>query len=257
MAEGTATAAPLTDDCERCGFRASDYRPRDLRTSPDWLSAMAAQMIEPVDPQVLGTEPLRDALEMLRSTVSGIDPDAPDPGAVHLGIHLLRDLGRLLHEAGAGAPSQQGSVLQLNASDGGVPKSPVSAADIGRRGLLGDRQDNRKHHGRPFQALCLWSGEVIDALAAEGHPIGPGAAGENVTVSGIDWTTIRPGVRLLVGDVLCEVSAWATPCRKNDQWFTGRSDRIDHDLHPGWSRAYAWVLEPGSVTTGDPVIIEP
>lgn len=192
-----------------------------------------------------------------RATIATIDADAPDPALVHAAIHGLRDLGRRLHEAGAGAPSQQGSVAQLNTSNGGVPKEPVLAADVGRRGLLGDRQANRKHHGRPFQALCLWSSEVIDALVAEGHPVHPGAAGENVTVQGIDWSTLRPGVRLLVGQVSCEISAWATPCRKNDQWFTGRSDRIDHELHPGWSRAYAWVLEPGTITTGDPVIVEP
>ena len=98
---------------------------------------------------------------------------------------------------------------------------------------------------------------MIDALAAEGHPIVAGAAGENLTLTGIDWSTLRPGVQLLIGQVLCETSAWAVPCRKNDQWFTGRSDRIDHDRHPGWSRIYAWVVEPGTVTTGDPVVVEP
>ncbi len=149
------------------------------------------------------------------------------------------------------------SVAQISTSDGGVPKGAVPSADVGRRGLLGDRQADRTHHGRPFQALCVWSSEVIAVLAAEGHPIRAGAAGENITVSGIEWPTLRPGVRLLIGQSLCEISAWAEPCRKNDQWFTGRSDRIDHRLHPGWSRAYAWVLEPGTVATGDPVIVEP
>ena len=255
--DGTATAEPLTDDCERCGFSSADYEPRDLATSPKWLGAMADQTVEGVDPDILGTDPIARLRTDLRTTIGSIDADDVDPRTVHAAIHLLRDLGRFLHEAGAGAPSQQGAVAQISASDGGVPKSAVAVADVSRRGLVGDRQTNRKHHGRPFQALCLWSSEVIDALAGEGHPIRAGAAGENITVTGIDWSTIRPGVRLLVGDVLCEISAWAVPCRKNDQWFTGRSDRIDHDLHPGWSRAYAWVLEPGTVSTGDPVLVEP
>ncbi len=246
----------VSELCDRCGFVTADYSARDLATAPDWLGAMADQMLEPVPAAVLG-DPAGADVGTLRATIASIYRDAPDPVVIHDAIHRLRDLGRSLHEAGAGAPSQEGTVTQLSASNGGVPKIPVLVADVDPRGLLGDRQDNRKHHGRPFQALCLWSAEVIDALAAEGHPVRSGATGENVTVGGIDWSALRPGVRLLVGQVSCEISAWATPCRKNDRWFTGRSDRIDHALHPGWSRAYAWVLEPGTITTGDPVLVEP
>jgi MOSC domain-containing protein YiiM len=178
--------------------------------------------------------------------------------ALHAGVHHLRDAGRTLHLLGAGAPAQSGSVAQINRSDGGVPKLPVDEAEIGERGVLGDRQAARKHHGRPLQALCLWSAEVIDDLRAEGHPIFPGAAGENLTLAGLDWATIRPGTRLLVGEVLAEVSAYAVPCKKNAQWFVGRDfGRMHHDRYPGTSRVYAWVLEPGRVRAGDPAIVEP
>ena len=177
---------------------------------------------------------------------------------VHDVSHHLMDIGRGLHLLGAGAPTQEGRVAQLNVSDGGVPKKPIKVAEVGDRGLVGDRQAERRHHGRPLQALCLWSSDVIDALRAEGHPIDPGAAGENITVSGIDWSTIRPGTQLLVGDVLAEISAWATPCKKNAQWFADRDfNRMSHDRHPGWSRAYAWVREPGTIRQGDLVIVEP
>ena len=177
---------------------------------------------------------------------------------VHDVSHHLMDIGRGLHLLGAGAPTQEGTVAQVSASDGGVPKRPVTVAEVGDRGVVGDRQADRKHHGRPLQALCLWSLDVIEALQAEGHPIEPGAAGENLTLSGIDWSTLRPGTQLLIGDVLAEVSAWATPCAKNAQWFVGGDfKRMDHEGHPGWSRAYAWVREPGTVRPGDPVIVEP
>jgi MOSC domain-containing protein YiiM len=172
--------------------------------------------------------------------------------------HHLMDIGRGLHLLGAGAPTQEGRVAQLNVSNGGVPKRPVEAAEVGDRGLVGDRQAERQHHGRPLQALCIWSADVIDALRAEGHPIEPGAAGENVTVSGIDWSSIRPGTQLLIGDVLAEISAWSTPCKKNAQWFSDRDfNRIEHGRHPGWSRAYAWVREPGTIRQGDAVVVEP
>lgn len=178
--------------------------------------------------------------------------------AVHDATHHLSDVGRGIHLLGAGAPTQEGRVSQLNVSDGGVPKRPVEVAEVGDRGLVGDRQAARQHHGRPLQALCLWSSDVIDALRAEGHPIESGLAGENVTISGIEWASIKPGTQLLVGDVLAEISAWSTPCVKNAPWFLERDfNRMNHDRHPGWSRAYAWVREPGTIHQGDRVIVEP
>lgn len=178
--------------------------------------------------------------------------------ALHDVTHHLMDVGRGLQRLGAGAPRQQGVVAQVNVSDGGVPKMAVAEAQVTARGLVGDRQRARQHHGRPWQALCLWSLEVVEALAAEGHPIAPGAAGENLTLAGIDWATLRPGTRLQIGAVLAEVSAWTQPCTKNARWFADRDfRRIDHDRHPGWSRAYAWVRTPGVVRTGEPVVVEP
>jgi MOSC domain-containing protein YiiM len=178
--------------------------------------------------------------------------------AVHDGTHHLSDAGRGIHLLGAGAPTQEGVVAQLNVSDGGVPKKTVEVAEVGDRGLVGDRQADRHHHGRPLQALCLWSLEVIESLRAEGHPIEAGLAGENVTLTGIDWSTVQPGTQLLIGDVLAEVSAWATPCAKNAPWFADRDfRRMDHERHPGWSRAYAWVREPGTIRQGDRVVVEP
>jgi MOSC domain-containing protein YiiM len=65
-------------------------------------------------------------------------------------------------------------------------------------------------------------------------------------------------VRVRIGDTLLETSAYATPCAKNAQWFADREfRRMDHDRHPGWSRVYAWVLEPGTIRPGDEVIVEP
>jgi MOSC domain-containing protein YiiM len=243
--------------CDRCAFAPDDYTAHDLATARRWLGSMADEAVQGVDLDVLATGLQVATLQRLHARIGAIDPDQPDPEDVHECIHLLHDLGRQLHAAGGGVPSHRGTVAQISRSDGGVPKTAVDVAEVGLRGLLGDRQATRKHHGRPFQALCLWSADVIDELRAEGHPILPGAAGENLTVAGLDWASLRGGTRLLVGDVLCEISGWATPCRKIDQWFTGRSDRIDHERHPGWSRAYAWVLEPGTVRVGDAVLVEP
>lgn len=177
---------------------------------------------------------------------------------IHDGLHHLGDIGRIRHWLGRGASTATGVVSGLFRSDGGVPKTPVEQAEVGPEGLAGDRQADRKHHGRPVQAICLWSGDVIDSLKADGHPIRPGAAGENITVSGVAWDQLRPGTRLDIGPVSLLVSAHAIPCAKNAQWFSDRDfKRILHERNPGLSRLYAIPLNRGEVTVGDPVIVEP
>ena len=95
-------------------------------------------------------------------------------------------------------------------------------------------------------------------MRAEGHPIHPGAAGENLTLSGIDWTSIRPNTRILFGAVVLETSLPALPCKHNAQWFSdGDFMRMHHERHPGETRWYATVIEAGSVATGDTVTVEP
>lgn len=176
--------------------------------------------------------------------------------AVHDLWHHLHDIASIRRALGDAVMPQTGAVDQINVSGGCVPKTPVAEAVIGRRGLAGDSQSARVHHGRPWQALCLWSTEVIAELAEAGHPIGPGAAGENLTLSGLDWTAVRPGAVLEIGEARARVSAYAVPCTKNAQWFSdGDFNRILHDRNPGWSRLYASVLTPGRVRTGDTVRI--
>jgi len=162
-----------------------------------------------------------------------------------------------LRAAGAFGPSQQGTVAGLFTSHGGVPKHPQPAIEIGYGGVEGDEQNDRDHHGRPWQAVCLWSTEVIDAFKADGHPLGPGLAGENITTTGISWDRIVPGVHLEAGTALLEVSAYAVPCRKNAAWFTDGHFGLMHHRHGFVSRAYATVLRPGHVATGDPITLEP
>ena len=157
------------------------------------------------------------------------------------------------------APSRgaTGTVVSLNSSPGGVPKRPVVAARIAADGMEGDRQRNLKYHGGPDRALCLYSADRIEALRAEGHPIAPGTAGENVTIAGLDWWRVVPGVRLRLGEVVVEATSYADPCRTiRGSFVGGRSGRIGQKKWPGWSRVYARVIEEGVVRVGDRVEVE-
>jgi MOSC domain-containing protein YiiM len=154
--------------------------------------------------------------------------------------------------------AQQGIVQAINVSNGGVPKVAREWAEISSSGVYGDRQEDRLFHGGPDRAVCLYSLDLIEALRGEGHPIVPGAVGENLTIHGIDWADIRPGARLEIGEVLLEVTRATTPCHKIAAAFTdGEFTRVSQKVHPGWSRYYARVLREGIVTTGDRVTLVP
>ena len=90
-------------------------------------------------------------------------------------------------------------ILQVNVSPGGVPKRAVAAAHVGRTGLEGDSVNHPKVHGGPERAVCLFPLELIQALQEEGHPIFPGATGENLTVVGLDWPSLEVDAVLSVG----------------------------------------------------------
>ena len=148
-----------------------------------------------------------------------------------------------------------GRVFQINTSPGGVPKRAVREVKVGPLGLAGDGVNHPKIHGGPERAVSLWSLERILALQEEGHPVFPGAAGENLTLAGLDWPALGPGAVLAVGEaVRLEVASYVTPCRTIAAYF--RADafkRISEERHPGWSRLYARVLSGGLIRTGDGV----
>ena len=149
-------------------------------------------------------------------------------------------------------------VHQINISDGGVPKLPVLEAKVSEQGLEGDRQRNLKFHGGPDRAVCLYSRELIERLQDEGHPIDSGSTGENLTLSGLDWDRMRPGVELMIGpEIQLEVTSYTTPCHHNGRWFRDEDfSLIAQKLNPGWSRVYAKVLRGGIVRPGDVVEIK-
>ena len=149
----------------------------------------------------------------------------------------------------------EGRIFQLNVSDGGVPKLAVREAVLTSGGLEGDRQRDLRYHGGPERALCLFALERVLELQAEGHPIFPGSAGENLTVVGLDWSGLAPGARLALGEeAVVEVTSYTAPCKNIAASFAGGDfKRISQKVRPGHSRLYARVLSPGRLAVGQSV----
>jgi MOSC domain-containing protein YiiM len=266
------------ETCAECRFDGAHYNRTDARRSIATMAIRWRWAAAGLDESLLATRPAPDqpsptehASLAAGSVVTTTFADAMDrlatlePGdeellaVVHRTSHHLALAARAIHALGAGAPRSTGTVVGVFASGGGVPKRPIAEAVVGYRGVEGDSQASREHHGRVWQALCLWSADVVARLREEGHPIALGNAGENVSIAGADWPSLRPGTRIAIGgEVLAEVSAYATPCKKNAAWFVdGDFNRMSHDREPGISRVYASVLRDGVIRPNDPVVVEP
>jgi MOSC domain-containing protein YiiM len=103
-------------------------------------------------------------------------------------------------------------VLAVSVSPGGIPKQPQRFAHVLKSGLAGDERNHAKHV-RPDRALSLWDYEILQQLIAAGFSsLVPGAAGENLTVVGLDVQHMEAGTLLHVGDVIIQLQQPRKPC---------------------------------------------
>jgi MOSC domain-containing protein YiiM len=143
----------------------------------------------------------------------------------------------------------KGTVTQVNVSEGGMPKLPVAggAAKVTRDGVEGDWQKNRKYHGGPNRALCIFSEELYEWLRYKGIDLKNGSVGENLTTRGLDLSLLKKGDRLRVGDAcLIEITDVRIPCHQLKKWDADLPELIVG--HSGW---VAKVIEEGKVKSGD------
>ena len=143
-----------------------------------------------------------------------------------------------------------GSIASLHAGRG-LPKPAIASAEIDWGGVSGDVQRARKHHGRPWQALCIWSTDALSTLQADGHPIDAGYAGENICVAGIPAGAFRPGAQFIAGQVRGFLTSYAWPCSQNKAWFADGDFMAMAHTRGEVSRIYAMVTHPGTVASGD------
>ncbi|MBV9506735.1 MAG: MOSC domain-containing protein [Acidobacteriia bacterium] len=156
----------------------------------------------------------------------------------------------------------QGSIVQINASRGGLPKHPIASGYIGELGIEGDLHAHPQIHGGPAKAILLIAAEVVHDLTARGFSLFYGALGENLTTQGIAISQLRIGDRLRAGGALLEITKPRGPCQAlriygeslAAQICDARVKALD-PLSPRWGMSgfYARVVEPGIVRTNDTI----
>jgi MOSC domain-containing protein YiiM len=119
--------------------------------------------------------------------------------------------------------------------------------------LEGDDQADRRVHGGPDQAVYAYAAEDTAWWEAEvGRTLGPGAFGENLTVSGVDVTGARVGERWAIGTTVLEVRLPRTPCYKlaHRMGDPGFIKRFARGGRPG---AYLGIVREGELGAGDAI----
>ena len=143
----------------------------------------------------------------------------------------------------------------------GLPKHAVPRVQITPAGAEGDYNHYRttKVKGDPNLAILLLTREVIDALRTEGWPVEPGDLGENLTLAGVPESSLTPGSRLRIGEVLLEVSEPCDPCTE-----LYVLPYVGKEKGPGFVRTltgrrgwFARVLSAGEIVPGAQVEVTP
>jgi MOSC domain-containing protein YiiM len=119
---------------------------------------------------------------------------------------------------------------------------------VGRLGLDGDQQANRKFHGGEHRAVLAFCAAHYARWEAEtGIALPDGGMGENLTIVGLDEDTVCIGDIYAVGDdVLLQVSQPRQPCAKIGRYWHDPSltRKVSQTGRTGW---YMRVLQEGAV----------
>lgn len=140
-----------------------------------------------------------------------------------------------------------GKVIAVCTSDiRGVRKQNVTsgyfAADWG---IQGDA-----HAGNWHRQVSLLSADKIEAFNRRGAGVIPGAFGENLVVEGFDFRALPVGTLLRCGDVLLEITQIGKECHSHCEIYKKMGDCIMPR-----EGVFARVLEPGTITAGDEMMI--
>ncbi len=112
-----------------------------------------------------------------------------------------------------------------------------------------------------LRQVHLIHAELLDALAAKGFEVAPGALGENVTTRGVDLLGLPVGARLRLGaDAVVTVAGLRNPCAQIEAFCPGLLGEVLTKDDDGTVRRLAGVMgtvsRGGVVRPGEPIAVE-
>ena len=136
----------------------------------------------------------------------------------------------------------------------GIFKTSVrGAVRFRENGLRGDGQADKKNHGGPDKAACVYPLEHYPYWEGRlGPGLEPGAFGENFSAEGLVETEVGIGDVFRVGMAVAQVSQPRVPCFK-------LAARHGEEMLAAWVKEtgftgfYLRCLEPGEVRAGDDI----
>lgn len=140
----------------------------------------------------------------------------------------------------------------------GIFKHPQQGAvRVTTLGLEADRIADTKNHGGPDQAVYVYGVPDYDWWTEElGDHLPPGIFGENLTVSGFESAKACVGDRLLIGDVVLEVTSPRIPCVTLAARM-GHPDFVKRFLKANRPGVYCRVIAPGQIAEDMEVDYQP
>lgn len=135
---------------------------------------------------------------------------------------------------------------------GFIKKPSDRSLMISSDGIELDGQGDLKNHGGPDKAACVYSADHYPWWSKEmDRPFEAGAFGENFTVSGLVESEVYIGDIYRIGPAVVQVSQPRQPCFKLAAHLE-RQAMVMKVRETGYSGFYFRVLEPGTVTAGEP-----
>jgi MOSC domain-containing protein YiiM len=133
-----------------------------------------------------------------------------------------------------------------------IGKAPVSGrVRVAGVNLEGDDQADRRVHGGPDKAVYAYASEDTAWWESElGRTLGPGAFGENLTLSGVDVSGALIGERWRAGGVELEVCQPRFPCFKLAAKL-GDPQMVKRFAQAGRPGAYLRIVGAGELAAGD------
>ncbi|MBC8201513.1 MAG: MOSC domain-containing protein [Planctomycetes bacterium] len=144
------------------------------------------------------------------------------------------------------------TLLSINVSSGGIPKTPTPSCAVSFKGLAGDGRNHEKHY-KLERAVSLIDTEILEQLKTEGYNVPAGAVGENLTVENLDVQSLQLGDRLTFsGGVVIELAEVRKPCFVLDP--LGVSLKKDIVGRCGY---LARVITEGTLKSGESIVVQP